>query len=456
MGKANRQRRRMKEQARRQARAARAPRGGARCECGDPLCEGGDPSLPGLLAAMVMAAMEALDAGRGEEVDEVVAALASQDPRLPGWPELVDEGLTSFLQAAVDAAWHHGWQPAEIVRQASRLLGASDVRLVRDALAADLARYAPVTLDPRWRGQVEEHDIRVWWPSDLTLLAAWAEHRPGSRADLLAGVLRVHHLLGTLVPLEVLGPLPGQAPAPRQGAGVPGDVDERVLERVRALLAKAESTTFEAEADTFTAGAQALMARYSIDRAMLAGDRDEPDPGPRTRRVAVDAPYEGPKAMLLGAIAEANHCRSVWHQSLGMCSVVGFAADLDAVEMLFTSLLVQATTAMTRTAKGTGGGGGARTRSFRQSFLISFATRIGQRLTETIAEQTAEAVVEHGESRLLPVLASREHEVHEAVVERFPEMTATSAGSVTNEAGWAQGRVAADLAHLSAGAELSG
>jgi hypothetical protein len=38
---------------------------------------------------------------------------------------------------------------------------------------------------------------------------------------------------------------------------------------VRALLAKAESTTYPEEADALTAKAQELMARHSIDRAML-------------------------------------------------------------------------------------------------------------------------------------------------------------------------------------------
>ena len=42
-----------------------------------------------------------------------------------------------------------------------------------------------------------------------------------------------------------------------------------VLDKVRALLAKAESTTFDAEAEAFTAKAQELMARHRIDRAVF-------------------------------------------------------------------------------------------------------------------------------------------------------------------------------------------
>ena len=57
----------------------------------------------------------------------------------------------------------------------------------------------------------------------------------------------------------------------------------------------------------------------------------------------VDNPHESPKASLLQAIATANRCRTVWHKQLGMSTVVGFPADLDAVELLFTSTGLGAT-----------------------------------------------------------------------------------------------------------------
>ena len=60
--------------------------------------------------------------------------------------------------------------------------------------------------------------------------------------------------------------------------------------------------------------------------------------------------------------------------------MVGFAGDVEAVELLFTSLLVQATAAMMRAGSRTGRNGRSRTRSFRQSFLHAYAVRIGQRL----------------------------------------------------------------------------
>ena len=45
----------------------------------------------------------------------------------------------------------------------------------------------------------------------------------------------------------------------------PQGADPKITERVRALLAKAESTTFPDEAEAFTAKAQELIAQHAID-----------------------------------------------------------------------------------------------------------------------------------------------------------------------------------------------
>jgi hypothetical protein len=67
--------------------------------------------------------------------------------------------------------------------------------------------------------------------------------------------------------------------------------------------------------------------------------------------------------------------------------VVGFASDVEAVELLFTSLLVQAQAALQAAGARKRGDGSSRTRSFRQSFLVAYATRIQERLGR-VAEQT--------------------------------------------------------------------
>jgi hypothetical protein len=98
--------------------------------------------------------------------------------------------------------------------------------------------------------------------------------------------------------------------------------------------------------------------------------------------------------------------------------------------------------------------GRSRTRSFRQSFLTSFANRIGERLTEATDLASKEAEAEVGENRLLPVLAVRKDSVQEATETMFPEL-ASQAVSATDGEGWAAGRAAADLAALHARTELN-
>ncbi|HEX2805757.1 MAG TPA: DUF2786 domain-containing protein [Kineosporiaceae bacterium] len=388
---------------------------------------------------------------------EAAAARVAERPGTAGWHRLVERALTVYLQTAVREAWLGGWQPDDVVRYAGRKLSSRHLPLVRDAIAAELRTYAPATIDPRWTAQLAELEATVWWRPDQTHLRALAEEQFVGFECVVPPALEVLNLLLGLPRLETLGPLPGSArPADERAGSARPEVDERILSRVRALLAKAESTTFPAEAETFTAGAQALMARHSIDLALLAAAERRSTDEPAGRRIGIDNPYEGPKAALLGAVAKANRCRVVWNRQLGFCTAVGFPADLDGVEMLFTSLLVQATRAMTRAGSRTDVYGRSRTRGFRQSFLTAYASRIGERLAEATGAQTAQAAAEPAAKNLLPVLAARDEAVEEAVAAMFPEVTYRALGSVTDREGWVSGRAAADLATLHTGPQLPG
>lgn len=219
--------------------------------------------------------------------------------------------------------------------------------------------------------------------------------------------------------------------------------------RVRALLAKAESTTFPAEAEALTAKAQELIAKHAIDRAWLEDGADTgATAGVVGRRILLDDPYASSKANLVAAIARANRCQSVWCGDLGFSTVFGHPGDVDSVELLHNSLLTQATAAML--AAGTTGR--LRTRSFRGSFILSFAHRIGERLRKVTEGAVHDAREEYGE-RLLPVLVAHDEAVKAARDEAFPHLK--KCGRITiDSAGWAAGRVAADLAHLGPAGQL--
>jgi hypothetical protein len=129
----------------------------------------------------------------------------------------------------------------------------------------------------------------------------------------------------------------------------------------------------------------------------------------------------------------------VWSPELGFSTVFGFDADIDAVELLYTSLLVQANRAMAREEPAKGR---ARLKAFRRSFLVAYVVRIGERL-----EQTSRREIDR-HTDLLPVLRSREVQVREVLEQAFPRTVRTRGSRVDSLEGWDSGRAAADEAQL--------
>lgn len=278
-----------------------------------------------------------------------------------------------------------------------------------------------------------------WTEADLDELRRRRLKVPAGRSD-------VERQVRWLSLLTALGPLPSVEPpsaAPAADAGM--------LAKIRALLAKAESTTFPEEAESLSAKAQELMARHRIDRVLVeAGDAGD---GPVGRRIWLDDPYADAKARLLASVADANRCRAVLLGKLGCTHLIGFLDDLDMTELLHTSLLVQATRAMAAAGPQIDARGRSRTRSFRQSFLVAYAWRIGERLHEAVEAAEAEVDAEQG-GDLLPVLARRDAQLDDAVAAAFPR-AAPMKMKIGNPAGWAAGAAAAELADLSAGQHLA-
>ncbi|MET9958879.1 DUF2786 domain-containing protein [Streptomyces sp. NPDC006326] len=335
-------------------------------------------------------------------------------------------------EAYVRQAWERGWQPADVLRLVRRDLDDRHVRITRDLVAAEARRYA--RLPERWT------DAEVWWGEDAQYGDRLAQRERADRFSLATALLEVFRLLIRLPSIEPVAPAPGD---PAAGT-LPehAHIEPRMLARIRALLAKAEATTFPEEAEALSAKAQELMARHTVDEALLAARGERPAQVPGACRIGVEPPYEEAKAVLLDAVAGANRCRAVWNGGFGFSTVVGFESDLEAVELLYTSLLVQGTAAMTRAEAAQRSGGRKRTKTFRQSFLLAYASRLGQRLAET-AEHTATEAPDH-----LPALVARDVAVTARADEMFPRTTTTRLRGASDHAGWTDGTAAADRAHM--------
>jgi hypothetical protein len=309
-------------------------------------------------------------------------------------------------------------------------------------IAVDHARRAPDTLHPLWRAQINSLGLPETGPASGWLAGALGD-TPSEQAADLSLLLRA---------LRGLGPLPRLIPPP---GGTADDVDiahagndsqrsDPVLERVRALLTQAESTNYPAEAEAFTAKAHELMTRHAIDAAMVEGTAAG---WTAAVRIAIDDPYVDTKSLLLQIVAENSRCRAVFHSRYAMSTVIGAGDDLAAVQLLFTSLLLQAQQALLAEGDAVKAGARQRSRSYRTSFLFAFANRVGERLAAVSASTAADVETSTGVS-VLPVLAHRLDVIDNTPEVLFGTLTRSRVSAGWDAAGWQSGRSAADRARL--------
>ena len=372
----------------------------------------------------------------GHELDRVVDRLLVRDPAVDS-----DGHAQQVLRGLLPPLWEGGWQPADVAHVVRRKVSSRAARLVAAVISEEATAEGVAGRAPRaWTAQLAEMEsaartVAGWWRAErIAPAAGWRD------------VLRVVGLLRGLPRLEQLLPPPsGWSAALLADSSWEDVVDARALSRIRGLLAKAESTDFEAEAAALTGKAQELMARHAIDTAMLGRRVGAPTAGQvRARRLHLDDPHAEAKAAIVQAAGSANGVRVVLLPAFGIATLVGMPGDLDAVELLVTSLLLQAARALADAAQVAGTRG--RSVAYRRGFLYSYAQRIEERLTEARQTAQAEATATYG-SALAPVLADRQAAVDRTLEELFPSLRRRS-GRTVDPAGWHAGRQAADTADL--------
>ena len=379
------------------------------------------------------------DARYGTSITQLLAEATTIDPaRFYADAEPILVGWVRELYGS-------GWQPTELIRvtrMRAKVVGADLIRLV---IAAERAsRHDPTLHDPQWILQWAAAELprqlsdRGW----ITSWARWAHD------EALRTILLLAAVLGRLPELEqLLAPPAGvRVRRPLVGRSATAASANPILERVRALLAKAESTDHESEAMAFTAKAQELMTKHAIEQAMI-DEAGAAESSPGMIRIPLDAPYADAKALLLQTIAEHTRCRSLFLAELALSHVIGYSDDLEAVELLFTSLLVQAQRGLAEASATAPAGARTRSQAFRSAFLLGFTGRIGERLEEVrrLAYAGADA------KGFLPVLRSRDARIDEFVADRFTRTTSERVRGGYDSAGYASGRMAGDAAAFTSG-----
>lgn len=350
------------------------------------------------------------------------------------------------MHEAISGAWKHGWQPSDLHEIACRKVKPAEIRYLDEAIVGESRGYAAATVHPDWRAEIGRLSVTAGAGAQSPQMWRWAEANAVDRSEALAIVLKLLNLVGRLPVLQALLPLPG---AHTYTATAVNDVNEKALGKVRALLAKAEATEFPDEAEALSAKAQDLMSRYSLNEALAHHDRGR-TPAAAARRIWLDNPYAAAKATLVQVVSQSNRCQAVWAARLGFVTVIGCETDLDLVELLTTSLLVQANRAML--SAGRRGTAEERSRTYRQSFLVAYAQRIGERLDAASASVTAEV---ERDGRLLPVLTATSRAAEELTHRLFPS-TVPREMTVSNGAGWGAGRAAANMAVLDTRDSIAG
>lgn len=240
--------------------------------------------------------------------------------------------------------------------------------------------------------------------------------------------------------------------------------DVSKLSKIRALLDKAESTasTFPQEAEALTAKAVELMETYRISEAMIADAAPLQDRGKiiENRYLVGSGPYVNAKVQLAQEIAKNHSVKLLTATGYKGKTVylIGYETDVALTEMLYTSLLVQATSAVTSSEVKASKPGYEHGTAFNRSFLMAYAYRIGQRLREsnTVVAQAFDQNTSGDSRSVALVLSDRTAAVEEDVLRRYGKIrSARPTTRSSSYAGTVAGECAADRADLSTNRRVS-
>lgn len=224
---------------------------------------------------------------------------------------------------------------------------------------------------------------------------------------------------------------------------------QAMMRKVEGLLAKAESTEFEAEREAFMKKAQELMTTYAIEDAMLRKHTSTEAVTVEHVQINMDQiKYTKAMAILINGIANAQNAYCVLTRKSGnkrgyaFATIFGTPHALDCVLMLVTSLHHQLEVALRDTPIPEGEHG----KTFRNNFVVSFSQTVVRRLNDA----KEDALREVAGSSL--VLASEFDKANAKAHEHFGRLGKASGPSGRQSAaGMSAGRQAGERASLARG-----
>jgi hypothetical protein len=148
--------------------------------------------------------------------------------------------------------------------------------------------------------------------------------------------------------------------------------------------------------------------------------------------IEVDQPYARDKAHLLTCVADPLRCQTVHTQGGGgpyVVRVYGFVSDLERVELLYTSLLPQATRELVYVRPDAWGEGS--TAAYRRSWLAGYASAVYSRLLRAEQRATAEQPATASGTSTALVLRDRSDRVAAFVSDAHPRLRSMRARTLS-------------------------
>ncbi|MEU6572319.1 DUF2786 domain-containing protein [Streptomyces sp. NPDC046805] len=223
------------------------------------------------------------------------------------------------------------------------------------------------------------------------------------------------------------------------------------LAKIKALLAKAEDPAASPEeAEAYFGRAADLMAKYGIDQALLA--EAQPSTDEITSKVFdIKGKYVPDRSALLFSITHALGAQNVYwgltdsatRKRYRKVRVYAHQSTLDRIELLFSTLQLQALNGMKRARPQYG----ESVTSYRKSWMAGFASVVRKRLAQ--AEETAlqEARHEAGGASTELVLVKREAAVEVFFKRAHPKLKVAPRRRLTGT-GWQAGKAAGERADI--------
>ena len=222
------------------------------------------------------------------------------------------------------------------------------------------------------------------------------------------------------------------------------EIPESKLATIRHLLALADESSGGTAAERENAAGRAaeLMAKYAVTSAMMDAASGRQDDPVEWCTIEIDTVYPPQKRLLINELAQRLSCKAIQIQT-GDMKVFGHRSDVERLEWLYTSLLVQALgmAAHVRDPRIVRPHS-SQTRAYRSRWLNGFAVRIGERMDVGRTEAVAEA----GSGAEL-VLVDRKRAAEAALYAAHPRARSRNV-TISGGDAYAAGKRAGDRADL--------